>query len=236
MQIAEDKGHTAVVEALRSLVADQIHVPDEHSAASKLDEKQSADPAKESGDPKELCDAAEVGNCSHLRKLLEKPGTDVNAMAEVKGSNGQTVQEPALLTAVRANQEEAIELLLKHRADPSLAASNSITPLTAASCHGSLSITCMRKLIKHGTDMDAVYPGNGRTVFHVACVKGQADCAAELVKAGCSTSLQGDRGNTGWDLAEQQGHTLLISRCRLAKRQQSKAPPQHSGAYRCCSD
>ena len=28
-----------------------------------------------------------------------------------------------------------------------------------------------------------------RTAFHITCINGQADCAAELVKAGCNTSL-----------------------------------------------
>ena len=81
-----------------------------------------------------------------------------------------------------ANQEQAIELLLDHRADPSIASSDGGTALMSAARHASLSI--VRKLIKHGADKDAVDPENGCTAFHIACLKGNADCAAELATAG----------------------------------------------------
>ena len=64
--------------------------------------------------------------------------------------------------------------------------------------------------------------------MHAACIGGKVDCAVELVNAGCDTSLQDGDGNTGWDHAECQGHSLLIRRCKLAKRQRSKALPHQN--------
>ena len=56
--------------------------------------------------------AALHGKCNLLRKLLEKPGVDVNATAEYKTKDGEAVQTTSLLAAVRNSQQEAVELLL----------------------------------------------------------------------------------------------------------------------------
>ena len=60
----------------------------------------------------ELLVAALHGKCNLLRKLLEKPGVDVNATAEYKTKDGEAVQTTSLLAAVRNSQQEAVELLL----------------------------------------------------------------------------------------------------------------------------
>ena len=73
-------------------------------------------------------------------------------------------------------------------------------------------------LLDHKAAIDAL-DTSGSSAFHMACVTGRTDCAVALVKAGCDTSIQAIRGSTGWDMAEKQGHMMLIRRCRLAKRQ-----------------
>jgi hypothetical protein len=46
------------------------------------------------------------------------------------------------------------------------------------------------------------------TAFHAACAQNQADCAEELVLAGCDISIKhrlvGEK--TGWQVAEDCGH------------------------------
>ena len=68
---------------------------------------------------------------------------------------------------------------------------------------GSLSI--VRKLIKCGADTDAVDPTTGFTAFHDACLKGNADCAAELVTVGCDMRLADKDGHTGMELGRARG-------------------------------
>lgn len=67
MQIVEEHGHTAVVEALRALIVEQLQ--DKQPAVPKKAEQTEKDPI----DLQELLRAARHGKCSRLGKLLEKP-------------------------------------------------------------------------------------------------------------------------------------------------------------------
>ena len=53
----------------------------------------------------------------------------MNATAETTTNSGRAVQMTALLLAVRNKREEAVDVLLKHRADPNIATNNGSTPL-----------------------------------------------------------------------------------------------------------
>lgn len=63
------------------------------------------------------------------------------------------MQTTALILAVQHNQKEAVDLMLKYRADPARVASSGFTPLMCAAVRGSLSI--MRKLLKCGANVHA---------------------------------------------------------------------------------
>lgn len=80
-------------------------------------------------------------------------------MAKANTADDQFVQSTALMVAVGCNQQEAANLLLDHRADPSIASSKGFTPLMGAALLGSLSI--VRKLIKREVDMDDVESETG---------------------------------------------------------------------------
>jgi hypothetical protein len=105
---------------------------------------------------------------------------------------------------------EAVQLLLEAGADPDLPRSDGDTPLMLAAGHGRLE--ALRLLLARGAAVDAVDVATGGTAFHLACAQNQPDCAEALVQAGCSL-VTGD-GETGWDIAQQLGHTAVVERLR----------------------
>jgi ankyrin repeat protein len=221
--IAEREKHTAVLDGLRSLVAEQLRAKQQSSDAAD-DRQEGLSPAVTIVD--QLRIAAGKGDCGKLRELLDGGGASaVNERTEIADEKGKQVQVTALIQAVKCDQHAAVDLLLEHGAEPNLPTSLSATPLMTAAAHGHLRIL-QTLLDREATAINAVTSPvtsaglltSDCTAFHVACCLGEADCAVELVRHGCDTNLQDTNGQTGWDMAKQEGHDVLIRRCKSARK------------------
>jgi hypothetical protein len=160
--------------------------------------------------------AARHGDCGKLRELLDGGGASVvNERTEV-GKTGEKVKMTALIAAVGFGQHAAVHLLLERKAGPNVAASNGTTPLMTSAVRGHLPI--LRTLLHlKAIAIDAVDPEHGCTAFHYACINDHADCAVELARRGCDTTLRAKNGMTGKDMAECEKHTAVLEGLRALR-------------------
>ena len=156
---------------------------------------------------RDMFDAANDGDCARMLTLLDA-GAEADEMAKAKDMDGNTFQTTALIEAVGENHEEAVNLLLDHRADSNLARSEEgFTPLMGAAQCGRLSM--LDTLLQHGANIDAV-DEDGDSAFHFACFQANADCAEVLAKHGCDVSLRNEDGHTGVHLASMNKHRAAV--------------------------
>eukprot|EP01045_Picozoa_sp_COSAG04_P023104 COSAG04_NODE_2698_length_3716_cov_4.770904_1_plen_931_part_10 len=149
--------------------------------------------------------AAQDGDTEELTRQLDGGHVEIDGLVETVNNDGDTVQATVLDIATGRRQDAAVRLLLNRGANPNLANSYGCTPLMNAALRGSLPI--LRLLMDAGAEVSAVYPVQGFTAFHAACINNHPDCAEALVRAGCNTSkLDGD-GMTGRDIAQEEGNT-----------------------------
>ena len=128
--------------------------------------------------------------------------------------SGETVSSTALCAAASLGQLETARLLLDGGADPGLADCDGGTPLIHAVTSGCLGV--VRLLLERGVALDTTTsrrPG-GRTAFHYACAANQPGCAEALARAGCDVGIKDVNGETGRQMAERQGHTVVVDRLR----------------------
>ena len=81
----------------------------------------------------------------------------------------------------------------------------------------------LRLLLARGAAQDAVDPAYGGTAFHDACFNNQAECAEALARASCDVGLKDGQGRTGRELAEAEGHTVVVERLRAVVAEQLRA-------------
>ena len=138
------------------------------------------------------------GNLLNLELLLDG-GTDPNALVPTDVDDptrpGQKVSDTALVRAVSSHQEAAVGLLLERGADADMPNSVGQTPIMMAAHRGGLAV--VRLLLGRQVQLDSVEEEAGLSAFHFACFSGHAACAAELVLAGCDTTLRSKQGKTG---------------------------------------
>ena len=117
-------------------------------------------------------------------------------------------QTTALIEAVWKNRQDAVNLLLDHKADSSLATSDGMTPLTMAAQEGWSRI--LDTLLQPATVIVAVSL-KGNSPVHHACFNGKPDCAEFLAKHGCDMTLRIKDGNTGLQIAQKKGHRAVVA-------------------------
>ena len=154
----------------------------------------------------EVADAAMDGNTSAVRALLEKKA-DVNA-PQVDGTT-------ALHWAVRANNMEMTEMLLRAGARASAANQLGATPLLLAAMNGNAAI--LERLIKAGADPNAPVSQTGDTALMVASRTGAADAVKVLLDLGANVNAKETWGGTTalmWAIAERHSEVakLLVER------------------------
>eukprot|EP01046_Picozoa_sp_COSAG06_P024043 COSAG06_NODE_1939_length_8024_cov_83.073186_6_plen_990_part_00 len=209
-QLAERMKHTAVLEGLRALVAEQLQTTQQSNSRDNA-----ASDNLQKTNAHELLIAARHGDCDKLRELLDGGGASVvNQRTEVTGKKtGEKLQTTALLEAAALGYHAAVELLLENGADPSLAGSRGDTPLMMAAFSGHPPI--LRTLLdRKAIAIDAVGTETGCTAFHGACFQGHVDCAVELARRGCDMMMRTKHGETGKDMAERMKHPAVLGGLR----------------------
>eukprot|EP01045_Picozoa_sp_COSAG04_P024851 COSAG04_NODE_3168_length_3093_cov_83.308897_1_plen_862_part_10 len=177
-------------------------------AAKRGKKKRNKGDAKAAARGTNFAVAASNGDCSAITRHLDS-GLDINALVELKNTNGQPLRATALVHALVHNQLTTMRLLLDRGANPNLADSKGITPLMIAAGVGPLPL--MQLLVEAKADIGAV-DQLGNTAFHYACFTNHPECAEALVRAGCDTNLLDKRGETGRDVAQRKGHTVVLER------------------------
>jgi ankyrin repeat protein len=209
-EIAEAKGHTAVVERLRAVVSEQLRAA--QAAARAAPEPEPAAVVGDGGLAEQLLVAAALeGDGAAVARLLAA-GTDPNASVAGQNPSGEVFPSTALVMAATTGRLEEARLLLEAGADPSLAGGDGTTPLMNAAGAGQLDV--LRLLLGRGAALEATHPGTGATAFHAACYNNQPDCAEALARAGCDIGSKSKDGFTGRQLAEAQGYDAMAARLR----------------------
>jgi ankyrin repeat protein len=128
-------------------------------------------------------------------------------------------QTTALVMAAANGRLEAARLLLDAGADPSLANGDGTTPLMSAAWTGHLEV--LQLLLERGAAVDDVDTDN--SAFHMACLTNHAECAEALAWAGCDVGLKDIHGRTGREVAEANGHAVVVERLRAVVAEQLRA-------------
>lgn len=143
----------------------------------------------------EVADAVMHGDKSAVRVLLEKKA-DVNAQ-QVDGST-------ALHWAVRANDLELTEMLLRAGARASAANQSGATPMLLAAMNGNAAI--IDRLIQAGADPNAPLSQTGDTALMMAARTGKADAVKVLLDHGAKVNAKETWGGTTalmWAVSER---------------------------------
>jgi ankyrin repeat protein len=247
-ELAEARGHAAVVERMRAVVGEQLR------AAQVAVPAPAPEPAAvfdDGGPMYQLVTAAAEGDGAAVARLLAA-GADPNALVPARMPSGKALLGTALCMAAAHGRLEVARLLLDGGADPSLVKSDGATPLMAAALNGRLEVA--RLLLERGADpsltssngltplvvaatngqqemlrllltlgrgaaVDAVSPDTGGTAFHSACFEDHAECAEELARSGCDVGIKNTSGLTGREVAEWRESKEVTRRLRALARQ-----------------
>jgi ankyrin repeat protein len=120
----------------------------------------------------------------------------------------------ATCSAARCGNLEVVRLLLDAGADPSRADGDGHTPLMLAAGNGQLEV--LQLLLGRGAAVDATNT-HDLTAFHYACSNNQLDCVEAMIEAGSDVGRRDCTGETGREMAERQGHAVLVERLWAAQ-------------------
>ena len=168
----------------------------------------------------ELADAAMKGNKQAVRSLLQKQA-DVNA-PQIDGST-------ALHWAVRLDDLETAELLIRAGANVSAANRVGATPLNLAATNGNGAM--IEKLIKAGADPNAPLTKYGDTALMMAARTGKPDAIKVLLDNGAQINAAETWGGTTalmWAVSESHPEAVktLIHRGANVNARSKLVPPE----------
>ena len=150
----------------------------------------------------ELADAAMARNALSVRSLLQK-NADVNA-PQVDGTT-------ALHWAVRYDDLDTADLLIRSGARVSTANREGVTPLQLAAMNGSASM--IDKLLKAGADANAALTPSGDTALMMAARTGTPEAITVLLEAGATVNAKESWGGTTalmWAVSEQHAAAVKL--------------------------
>lgn len=125
-----------------------------------------------------LIKAVKEGDIKLVQQLLDK-GADVNFQDE---DGGWT----PLLNAVEISEEDIVDLLLRHGADPCLRKNNGATPFIVAGIVGNVKL--LKLFLSKGSDINE-YDHNGFTAFMEAACYGKVEALRFLYENGAKVNL-----------------------------------------------
>lgn len=172
-----------------------------HVEMVKLLLSQGADPAKGQDEYTPLHAAAISGNPLVGVLLL---AADANVSSPEKSGDGHT----PLHWAVQENQDEFVQLLLDHGADPNRQDVYGFTPLMTAAGSGNSRVAGL--LISHGAIVDQKRGEDLESALHIAASYGHLDVVKALTAAGADVSLRTADARTPMDLAMLSGHDDVV--------------------------
>jgi hypothetical protein len=156
---------------------------------------------------RELLRLAQSGHIRRLQQLLQND-VDVNFLDHKIGMT-------PLMTAAHAGRAAAVELLLKHNADPNLRASDNASALHWACLYGD--VHSVEMLIGAGAELnvrrETDRDGDGPAPIHMALGKSHDDVAIALIDAGASVDV-GYFGDTVVEYAERHGCHAVVGHLR----------------------
>ena len=150
----------------------------------------------------ELADAAMARNAQSVRSLLQKKA-DVNA-PQVDGTT-------ALHWAVRYDDLDTADVLIRSGARVSTANREGVTPLQLAAMNGSASM--IDKLLKAGADANAALTPSGDTALMMAARTGTPEAITVLLEAGANVNAKETWGGTTalmWAVSEQHAAAVKL--------------------------
>jgi uncharacterized protein len=158
------------------------------------------------GASSDVADAAMRANRESVRALLQRKA-DVNAP--------QTDGTTALHWAVRADDLELADMLLKGGANPSAANNDGATPILLAAINGNAAM--LERLIKAGANPNAPVTTAGNTPLMIASRTGKIDAVKVLLDHGADVNAKENWGDTTalmWAVAEKHSDItkLLVDR------------------------
>lgn len=167
-----------------------------------------------------LADAAMAPNPEAVRSLL-KQKVDVNAPQP----DGTT----ALHWAVRQDDLETADLLIRAGANVKAANRFGATPLSLAATNGNAAM--IEKLLKAGEDANAVVSETGDTVLMVAARTGKPDAVAMLLNHGADANKTNATGQTALMWAASQRNSgavqvLIEHKADLSIKTHAAPPPK----------
>ena len=150
----------------------------------------------------ELADAVMARNAQSVRSLLQKKA-DVNT-PQVDGTT-------ALHWAVRYDDLDTADLLIRSGARVSAANREGVTPLQLAAINGSAAM--IDKLLKAGANPNAALTASGDTALMMAARTGTPDAITVLIEAGGNVNAKESWGGTTalmWAAAEQHAAAVKL--------------------------
>jgi len=150
----------------------------------------------------DVADAAMRGDRDRVRTLLQRKA-DVNA-PQVDGTT-------ALHWAVRADDVDMADLVIRAGAKVSAANREGVTPLQLAALNGSA--TMLQKLVKAGADPNAPLTSSNDTALMMAARTGKPDAVTVLVESGANVNARESWGGTTalmWAVAERHPAAVKV--------------------------
>jgi ankyrin repeat protein len=142
-------------------------------------------------------EAVAAGLNNYIEAMIKQLPTVVNEIS----THGYS----ALALATHFNKEEAVRILLTHKADPNIPTQNeeSLYPLQIALLNKNNAIS--KLLIEAGADVNSI-PSNGQTALHLAAQQGNIELIVLLLENGARIELKNMNNKTASDLAASKGY------------------------------